>query len=168
MEIREISPDEFELVWPVFKAVIERGDTYAYEPEMTMHEARSLWATPPARTFGAWQDSEQDNEQDGEVVGCYLLRPNQPGLGSHVANCGYMVAPSARGRGVGGALCEHSLATARAAGFLAMQFNSVVASNVAAVNLWQKHGFAMVGRVPKAFRHAELGLTDILVMHRFL
>ena len=168
MEIREISPDEFELVWPVFKAVIERGDTYPYAPEMTMDEARSLWTTPPARTFGAWQHSEQDGEQDGEVVGCYLLRPNQPGLGSHVANCGYMVAPSARGRGVGGALCEHSLATARADGYLAMQFNSVVASNVAAVNLWQKHGFAIVGRVPKAFRHAEQGLTDILVMHRFL
>ena len=164
IEIREISPDEFELVWPVFKAVIEPGDTYAYSPEMTMHEARSMWTTPPARTFGAWQNGEQD----GEVVGCYLLRPNQPGLGSHVANCGYMVAPSARGRGVGGALCEHSLATAREAGFLAMQFNAVVASNAAAVSLWQEHGFAIVGRVPKAFRHAEQGLTDILVMHRFL
>jgi ribosomal protein S18 acetylase RimI-like enzyme len=160
MEIRELRPDEFEAVWPVFQAVIQSGDTYPYAPEMTMEEARDLWTTAPARTFGAWEG--------GEVVGCYMLKPNQPGLGSHVANCGYMVAPSARGRGVGGELCEHSLVTARAAGFLAMQFNAVVASNVAAVNLWQKHGFEIVGRVPKAFRHAELGLTDILVMHRFL
>ena len=79
-----------------------------------------------------------------------------------------MVAPSARGRGVGGALCEHSLATARSAGFLAMQFNAVVASNGGAVRLWQLHGFAIVGRVPQAFRHAKLGLTHILVMHRLL
>jgi ribosomal protein S18 acetylase RimI-like enzyme len=160
MEIREISPDEFVAVWPVFQAVIESGDTYAYPPGMTMDEARVLWTSPPSRTFAAWDG--------GEVVGCYMLKPNQPGLGSHVANCGYMVAPAARGRGLGGMLCEHSLATARTAGFLAMQFNAVVASNVAAVNLWQKHGFVVVGRIPKAFRHAKEGLTDILVMHRFL
>jgi ribosomal protein S18 acetylase RimI-like enzyme len=160
MEIRELSRDEFETVWPIFHAVIQAGDTYSYPPEMTLDDAREQWTAPPARTFAAWED--------GEVVGCYLIKPNQPGLGSHVANCGYMVAPSARGRGVGGTLCEHSLATAREAGFLAMQFNAVVASNVAAVNLWQKHGFVVVGRVPKAFRHASQGLTDILVMHRFL
>ena len=160
MEIRELLPDGFDAVWPVFRAVIESGDTYPYDPAMTLDEARDIWTTPPARTFGAWEDRE--------VVGCYMLKPNQPGLGSHVANCGYMVAPSARGRGIGGALCEHSLATAREGGFLAMQFNAVVASNVAAVSLWQKHGFEVVGRVPKAFRHAEQGLTDILVMHRFL
>jgi GNAT superfamily N-acetyltransferase len=160
MDIREISPDEFDAVWPVFEAVIATGDTYPYDPGMPIDEAREMWTTPPARTFAAWEG--------GEIVGCYMLKPNQPGLGSHVANCGYMVAHSARGRGVGGALCEHSLATAREAGFLAMQFNAVVASNVAAVNLWQKHGFLVVGRVPKAFRHAKQGLTDILVMHRFL
>ena len=160
MDIREISPDEFDTVWPVFEAVIAAGDTYPYDPGMTIDEARHMWTTPPARTFGAWEGEE--------IVGCYLLKPNQPGLGSHVANCGFMVAPSARGRGVGGMLCEHSLATAREAGFLAMQFNAVVASNLAAVNLWQKHGFVVVGRVPKAFRHAKQGLTDILVMHRFL
>jgi ribosomal protein S18 acetylase RimI-like enzyme len=160
MDIREISPDEFDAVWPVFQAVIATGDTYPYDPGMTIDEARVMWTTPPARTFAAWEG--------GEIAGCYMLKPNQPGLGSHVANCGYMVAPSARGRGVGGTLCEHSLATAREAGFLAMQFNAVVASNVAALNLWQKHGFVVVGRVPKAFRHANQGLTDILVMHRFL
>ena len=160
MDIREISRREFDAVWPVFEAVIATGDTYPYDPGMSVDEAREMWTTPPARTFAAWEG--------GEIVGCYMLKPNQPGLGSHVANCGYMVAPSARGQGVGGTLCEHSLATAREAGFLAMQFNAVVASNVAAVNLWQKHGFVVVGRVPKAFRHATQGLTDILVMHRFL
>ncbi|GAC1507342.1 MAG: N-acetyltransferase [Candidatus Dormibacteraceae bacterium] len=160
MEIHEISPDQFELVWPVFRAVIQNGDTYSYEPGMTLEEARNLWTTPPARTFGACEGNE--------VVGCYMLKPNQPGLGSHVANCGYMVAPAARGRGIGGTLCEHSLEMARASGFVAMQFNAVVASNVAAVNLWQKHGFVVVGKIPKAFRHAQQGLTDVLVMHRFL
>ncbi len=160
MEIREIPGSEFELVWPIFQAVVSGGDTYSYSPDTSLDEARSMWTTPPARTFVAIED--------GLALGCYVLKPNQPGLGSHVANAGYMVAPEARGRGVASALCEHSMATARQAGFLAMQFNYVVSSNEVAVRLWQKHGFEIVGRVPDAFRHRKLGLTDVYVMHRFL
>jgi ribosomal protein S18 acetylase RimI-like enzyme len=107
-------------------------------------------------------------EDAGHVVGTYTLRPNQRGLGDHVANCSYMTHPDARGRGVADAMCAHSLDTARERGFRAMQFNFVVASNEAAVHLWQKHGFAIVGRVPGAFRHAQLGDVDVLVMHRAL
>jgi len=158
--IREIGAAGFEIVWPVFRAVIAAGDTYSYAPDMSLEEARAMWTTPPSRTFVA--------ERDGRVLGCYLLRPNQPGLGDHVANAGYMVAADARGQGVASAMCEHSLAEARRAGFTAMQFNFVVATNTTAVRLWQRHGFEIVGRVPGAFRHARLGPTDAYVMHRIL
>jgi len=158
--IREIGAAEFEAVWPLFHSVIAAGDTYSYPPDMRLEEARALWTTPPSRTFVA--------ERDGRVIGCYLLRPNQPGLGDHVANCGYMVADDARGQGIASAMCEHSLDAARRAGFTAMQFNFVVATNTTAVKLWQRHGFEIVGTVPGAFRHATLGLTDIHVMHRAL
>lgn len=158
--IREIGAAEFETVWPLFHSVIAAGDTYSYPPDMRFEEARALWTTPPSRTFVA--------ERDGRVIGCYLLRPNQPGLGDHVANCGYMVAADARGQGIASAMCEHSLDAARRAGFVAMQFNFVVATNTTAVKLWQRHGFEIVGTVPGAFRHATLGPTDIHVMHRFL
>jgi ribosomal protein S18 acetylase RimI-like enzyme len=160
LEIREIAAEEFALVWPIFHAVVGAGDTYAYDPEMTFEDARALWTRPPARCFVA--------RQDGVVVGAYCLRPNQLGLGDHVANAGYMVAPEARGRGIASAMCVHSLELARAAGFQAMQFNFVATSNEGAVRLWQRHGFAIVGRVPGAFRHRRLGPTDVLVMHRFL
>jgi ribosomal protein S18 acetylase RimI-like enzyme len=160
LAVREIGGDEFECVWPLFHEVVGAGDTYSYSPDMTLEEARALWTTPPARCFVA--------EEFGEVVGAYCLKPNQPGLGDHVANAGYMVAPAARGRGIARRLCEHSLAVARAAGFLAMQFNFVAVSNEGAVRLWQRHGFQIVGRVPEAFRHRSLGLTDVLVMHRKL
>lgn len=160
MQIREIRPSEFDLVWPIFRAVIATGDTYAYDPATTFEEAKAMWTTPPARVFVA---------QEGErVLGCYLLKPNQTGLGDHVANAGYMVAPDARRQGVAGAMCEHSLQTAREAGFAAMQFNFVVASNTVAVSLWQKHGFEIVGRVPNVFRHSTRGLTDVYVMYRAL
>jgi ribosomal protein S18 acetylase RimI-like enzyme len=158
LEIHEIGAGEFELVWPIFHAVVSAGDTYSYDPAMTLEEARLLWTRPPARCFVA--------RADGVVVGAYCLRPNQPGLGDHVANAGYMVAPEARGRGIASAMCVHSLAEARAAGFQAMQFNFVATSNEGAVRLWQRHGFAIVGRVPAAFRHRRLGPTDVLVMHR--
>jgi ribosomal protein S18 acetylase RimI-like enzyme len=158
--IREITAAEFEMIWPLFRSVIAGGDTYSYPPDMRFEEAQALWTTPPSRTFVA---------SDGDrIVGCYLLKPNQPGFGDHVANCGYMVAAAARGRGVASAMCEHSLDEARRAGFSAMQFNYVVASNATAVRLWQRHGFSIVGTVPRAFRHATLGPTDIHVMHRFL
>ena len=160
LHIREIEGGEFALVWPIFHAVVRAGDTYAYDPAMTFEEARDLWTRPPARCFVASR---------GEiVVGAYCLRPNQPGLGDHVANAGYMVAPEARGGGVASAMCTHSLERARAAGFGAMQFNFVATTNEGAVRLWQRHGFAVVGRIPAAFRHRRLGPTDVLVMHRFL
>jgi len=158
--IRAIDAAEFPIVWPLFRSVIAAGDTYSYPPDMSLADARTLWTTQPARPFVA--------ERDGRVLGCYLLKPNQPGLGDHVANASYMVAAEARGQGVASAMCEHSLQQARRAGFNAMQFNFVVASNTTAVRLWQRHGFDIVGRVPAAFRHATLGPTDIYIMHRLL
>jgi ribosomal protein S18 acetylase RimI-like enzyme len=158
--IREIGAAEFVAIWPLFQSVIAAGDTYSYPPDMHLEDAKALWTTPPSRTFVA--------ERDGRVLGCYLLKPNQPGLGDHVANAGYMVAADARGQGIASAMCEHSMDEARRAGFSAMQFNYVVASNTIAVKLWQRHGFSVVGTVPRAFRHAMLGPTDIHVMHRFL
>jgi len=160
LAIREIGADGFALAWPIFRAVVAAGDTYSYPPDIDEAKARALWTTPPSRCFVA--------ERDAEVLGVYMMRPNQPGLGDHVANCGYMVSPHARGQGIASAMCEHSLAQARGAGFTAMQYNFVVSSNEAAVRLWQRHGFAIVGRVPAAFRHARLGPTDVFVMHRML
>jgi len=107
-------------------------------------------------------------ETDGVVVGTYILKPNQPGLGSHVANAGYMVHPDHAGKGTGKAMCEHSLEEARKGGYLAMQFNIVVSTNETAVALWKKMGFSIVGVLPKVFRHIERGLVDAYVMHRFL
>jgi len=158
--IREIDPSEFDLVWPILKRAFDGGDVFAPGPETTLEEGQRYWAAPPARLFVA--------EENGEVVGSYTLRPNQRGLGDHVANAGYVVSPEARGRGIARAMCEHSIATARAAGFTAMQFNYVVATNEAAVRLWQRCGFRIVGRVPMAFRHRTLGPVDTLIMWRAL
>lgn len=140
--------------------MVRRGDTYAYDPGTTKEQAHKIWMSAEVTTYVALLG--------GEVVGTYILRPNQPGLGSHVANAGYMVKEGYNGRGIATSMCEHSLEEARRAGYLAMQFNAVVSTNERAVRLWERMGFSVVGRVPQAFRHAELGLVDILIMHRFV
>lgn len=160
LTIREIGADEFHLVWPIFHDVVAAGDTYAFDPATTFDEAQRLWTTPPTRAFAAFIGER--------VVGTYMLRAAQLGLGNHVANAGYMVAPAHRGRGIARQLCHHSLDEARRAGFRAMQFGFVVSTNESAVGLWQRCGFSIVGRVPAAFRHASKGLVDVLVMHRSL
>ena len=158
--IREIQADEFGLLWPIFRDVVAAGDTYSYAPDISFEDARALWTSGGSRCFIA--------VVDGNCVGGYMLRANQPGLGNHVANSGYMVAPAARGHGIAGILCEHSMMQARNAGFTAMQFNFVVSTNEVAVRLWQKHGFAIIGRIPGGFRHSRLGAVDALIMHREL
>jgi L-amino acid N-acyltransferase YncA len=159
--IRKAEPEDFDEIWKIFHAVVSRGDTYTFDPGITKEEARAIWMSPQAWTYVATNDS-------GDVLGTYFMRANQPGLGSHVINAGYMVTEEARGRGIGRAMCEHSLAEARALGFLAMQYNIVVSTNESAVALWKKMGFHIVGTLPKAFRHRELGFVDAYVMHRFL
>jgi L-amino acid N-acyltransferase YncA len=158
--IRSAGDADFPAIWSIFEPIVKRGDTYAYASGTTRDEARAIWMSPPASTFVA--------EADGRIVGTYILKANQPGRGAHVANAAYMVAEDARGLGTASAMCEHSLQVARDAGFRAMQFNFVISTNEGAVRLWERHGFAIVGRLPLAFEHAELGFVDAFVMHRFL
>lgn len=160
MRIRPVSAADHEAVWTILHEVVAAGDTYAFDPATPREEALRLWTEATRATYVA--------EVDGRVAGTYYLKDNQPGLGSHVANAGYMTAGWARGRGLGAAMCEHSLAEARRMGYVAMQFNLVVATNQGAVRLWQRMGFEVVGTLPGAFRHARLGLVDALVMYRKL
>ena len=158
--VRQATELDFDSIWEIFHRVVQQGDTYAFDPATTKDEARSIWTAPHVATYVA--------ETDGVVVGTYILKPNQPGLGSHVANAGYMVHPDHAGRGIGRRMCEHSMIEARKAGYLAMQFNIVVSTNESAIALWTKMGFSVVGVLPKVFRHRGLGLVDAYVMHRFL
>lgn len=159
--IRPFQPSDWASVWPILQSVFAGADTYAYPPDITEIQAQTAWVTQPQATYVAVNAA-------GEVIGTYILKPNQPGLGSHVCNCGYVVAQAARGQGVAAALCAHSQDEARALGYRAMQFNLVVATNTVAVRLWQKMGFAIVGTLPGAFRHGQLGWVDAHVMYKSL
>jgi L-amino acid N-acyltransferase YncA len=160
LTIRRAAVTDEDGIWAIFHEVVQQGDTYTYDPDISREEAIALWFAPLNQTFVACLGDE--------IVGTYIIKPNQPGLGSHVANAGYMVRGDKRGLGIGRALCEHSLEAARQSGFEAMQFNIVISTNTGAVKLWQSLGFAIVGTLPKVYRHKEFGLVDAYVMHRFL
>lgn len=151
---------DFNEFWPTFSEVIKAQETYALNPDMTREQAFSLWCEAPLKSFALVENNN--------VLGTYYIKQNAMGPGDHICNCGYMVASEARGKGVAHSLCEHSMEMATELGFDAMQFNNVVSTNKVAVRLWNKFGFKTLGTVPKAFRHARLGLVDCYIMFKWL
>ena len=160
MLIRLAEDADDAAIWRVLEPTIRAGETLMLPPDMDQAAALSYWRQLGHHAFVL--------EEGSGLPGTYYLRANQQGRGCHVANCGYATASWATGRGLARAMCLHSLEQARARGFLAMQFNCVVASNERAVRLWRSCGFEVVGRVPETFRHPELGYVDTLVMYRRL
>jgi GNAT superfamily N-acetyltransferase len=160
LSIREATPADHGSIWQIMHEVIAAGDTYALDPQTRRAEALAYWIQAGTQTFVA--------EYDGRLVGTYILKPNQPGLGSHIANAAFMVLPSARGLRIGRRMGEHCLDQARKLGFRSMQFNFVVSTNEPALRLWKHLGFAIVGTLPEAFRHPTAGFVNAYVMFRHL
>jgi L-amino acid N-acyltransferase YncA len=160
LNIRQATDTDRDAIWEIFHEVVSAGDTYVFDPNTSREEALGYWFRADTHTYVA--------EQDRQVVGTYVLRPNRPDLGAHVSNASFMVAPTARRLGAGRAMGEHCLSEARRLGFRAMQFNFVVSTNESAVHLWQDLGFKIVGTLPGAFRHSGKGYVDVYVMFRSL
>lgn len=160
MRIRPAADTDKDAIWAILKPVIREGETYAVPRTWDRTRALAYWFDSERTVFVA--------EDEGRILGTYVIRANREGGGAHVANCGYMTAPAARGRGVAQAMCAHSLAVARDRKFKAMQFNFVVSTNERAVAAWKHMGFAVVGTLPGAFDHPRLGLVDAFVMYQTL
>jgi len=160
VSIRRATNGDRDAVWEILEPMIRAGETYTLPREMDKYEALAYWFSDEKETF-VW-------EEKGAIFGTYFLKANQQGGGTHVANCGYVTAAAAQGRGIARAMCLHSQELAKERGFRAMQFNFVVSKNERAVKLWQSLGFEVVGRLPRAFLHPRLGFVDALVMYRNL
>ena len=161
IDIRPLEEKDWPQVWQFMEPVVRAGETYPYAMDMTAEGARHMWLKVTDEAYVAVDDS-------GEILGTYYIKPNQPALGAHVANCGYMVSENARGRGIASQMCEHSQKEAVRLGFRAMQFNLVVKTNEASVYLWRKLGFEVVGCLTGAFNHATLGYVDAYIMYKVL
>jgi ribosomal protein S18 acetylase RimI-like enzyme len=160
MLIRIAAIADSDAIWEIMKPIVRAGETYTLPRDIGKENGLTYWFSAEHEVFVA--------EENGDIVGMYFLQANQKGGGAHVANCGYMTAFSATGRGVAREMCAHSLERARERGFRAMQYNFVISSNERAVRLWQSFAFEIVGRLPKVFLHPTLGYVDAYIMYRDL
>lgn len=160
IEIRKATAEDYDAVWNIIKEVIATGDTYIYAPDSSKEKMIKEWFGENKYTYIALLDNK--------IAGTFFIKQNQPDLGSHVANAGYMTAPAMAGKGIGRAMAAFSLKEAKRLGFEAMQFNMVVKSNERAVQLWKKLGFEIIGELPAVFNHRQLGLTNAYIMYKKL
>ena len=158
--IRKSTKQDADSIWNIFQAVVSRGDTYAFSPDITREAALSYWMGDDKYCYVA--------EHEAKLVGTYIIKDNQPGLGSHIANASFMVSLQFQGQSVGKTMGAHALIEAKNLGYAAMQFNLVVSTNIPAINLWQKLGFEIIGTVPQAFNHQQKGMVDAHIMFREL
>jgi len=155
--IRKVKEKDYDQVWEIFQEVIKSEDSYVFKANTPKADLKKHWFAEYMETYVY--------EEEGEILGSYILKPNQIDLGNHMANASYMVHPEAQGKGIGRKLAEHSLVIAKKAGYLGMQFNIVISTNTAAIKLWKSLGFHILGTCPNAFRHPKLGLVDTHIMY---
>ena len=160
VEIRKAIPMDHDRIWEIIRAVIATGDTYVFDPNSSKEKMLSYWCEQDKHTYVAVLNNQ--------IVGTFVIKDNQPDLGSHIANAAYMASPLAAGQGVGKAMGVFSLQEAKRLGYKAMQFNIVVKSNERAVRLWEKLGFNIIGEIPEAFDHRKNGLTSAYIMYKKL
>ncbi|MGB8266538.1 MAG: GNAT family N-acetyltransferase [Candidatus Velthaea sp.] len=160
LTVRPAGEHDWAAIWKILEPVIRAAETLTLPHDMSRGDALAYWFAPGHQVFVA--------ECDDDLIGTYFLQANQGGGGAHVANCGYVTAQRAANKGVGSAMCAHSIETAAAIGFRAIQFNFVVSTNTGAIRLWERFGFATIGRLPGAFLHPAHGYVDALVMYRTL
>jgi ribosomal protein S18 acetylase RimI-like enzyme len=159
--IRLFKENDWPAVWHIIEPVFRAGETYAFPRDISEEEAHKVWVSVPKATYVAV-------DQDEVTLGTYYIKPNQPGQGDHICNCGYIVAENARGQGIASRMCEHSQREAIVQGFRAMQYNLVVSTNSGAVRLWKSLGFDVIGTIPQAFRHPQSGYVDAFIMYKQL
>lgn len=160
IEIRKAMPSDADRIWDIIKEVIATGDTYVFNPDSSRENMLAYWCSQDKHTYVALLN--------GEIVGTFVIKNNQPDLGAHIANASYMTSRPASGQGIGKAMGEFSLEEAKRLGYKAMQFNIVVKTNDRAIRLWERLGFNIIGEIPGAFNHKTDGFTNAYIMHRKL
>ena len=145
IEIVPINEENLHGAVEVWNEVVEDGVAFPQEDLLDPATGAEFFTE---QTFtGIAVDSDS-----GKVMGLYILHPNNIGRCGHICNASYAVHRDARGNGIGEALVRHCIAKAKECGFGILQFNAVVATNTAALRLYEKLGFTRLGTIPKGFR----------------
>lgn len=174
MQIRRAKESDFPQMLPIFREVIEGGDTYDFEETASDQDAFEYWFGKGVTSFvmvdepNNGQNATADNESREKILGFYKIIQNHRGRGSHVANASFMVASQSRNKGIGRKMGEDCIRVAREMGFRAIQFNFVISTNEPAMHLWKSLGFKELCRLPGAFNHKKLGFVDAVIFFKEL
>ena len=159
--IREFLKTDAEQASEIWNRVIEDGVAFPQLEKLSVKEAEQFF-------------SEQDftgiafDTETNEVVGLYILHPNNVGRCGHIANASYAVKADRRGKHIGEAIVAHSLEKAKELGFRLMQFNAVVAANHPAIHIYEKLGFVRIGTIPEGFHMKDGHYEDIILFYHVL
>ena len=141
--VREYVQDDLKDMIRIWNEVVEEGTAFPQEEYLDMESGAEFFSS---------QSYTGVAEEDGKVLGLYILHPNNIGRCGHICNASYAVASKARGRHIGEKLVTDCLKKGRELGFRVLQFNAVVESNIHARHLYERLGFIQLGTIPGGFR----------------
>ena len=158
IKIRKYEPSDIPAMVRIWNEVVEEGVAFPQEDGLTEESGTSFFV---AQTYcGVAEDRSTK-----EVLGLYILHPNNIGRCGHLSNASYAVASSARGLHIGEKLVKDCIAQAHIAGYKILQFNAVVRSNIRARHLYERIGFHLLGTVPGGFRLKSGEYDDICLYY---
>ena len=160
LQVRSVADEDRQCLLPILREAMSCAHSYPYDPMSNDEELLKIWLAPTHRVYIGLIESR--------IAGTFYIRPNQPCLGAHICNAGFIVSSNFSGRGVGTTLGKYALKQAKKLGYKAMQFNLVVVSNVVSIRIWKNLGFRVIGTIPEAFNHPQKGLIDAHIMHKKL
>ncbi len=158
MTIRKYTPQDIGQMRAIWNEVVTQGNAFPQKDTLENDSAE----------FFASQSYCGVAEENGKISGMYILHPNNVGRCGHICNASYAVSSNARGKGIGKQLVTDCIAQAKQLGFRILQFNAVVASNTAAVKLYEKLGFERIGIVKGGFHNSENVFEDIILFCYYL
>ena len=159
MEIRAYREADVPAMARIWNEVVEEGT--AFPQEEFLDEASGA-------AFFASQTYCGVAEEDGTVVGLYILHPNNVGRCGHIANASYAIDSACRGRHIGEKLVSDCLVQAPRFGFKLLQFNAVVENNIHARHLYERLGFVEIGMVPDGFHMKDGTYQNIILYYHTL
>ncbi|MBE9200280.1 MULTISPECIES: N-acetyltransferase [unclassified Nodularia (in: cyanobacteria)] len=166
VELDYMQPQEQEAVRSLLNVVINEGKTYPQNKPLSQAAFAAYWLSQDA--FVVRTSAQDGIHKPKEVLGAFYIKPNFPGMCSHICNAGFIVQPGLRGQGIGRFMGEAMLVIAANLGYEAVMFNLVFETNIPSVKLWQSLGFDIIGNIPRAVKLADGQLVEALIFYRAL
>ncbi len=154
ISVRVYKKEDIYSMMEIWNLVVEESNAFPQTEKLTLDEAEHFFSVQTLTAVAVLGD---------EVVGLYILHPNNIGRCGHIANASYAIRGGFRGQKIGEKLVRHSLVKAKEYGFRLMQFNAVVSINQTAIHLYEKIGFTRLGVIPKGFLLGDGSYSDIIL-----